>query len=49
VPVLDARTYASETPQRWPAEQRAEAASRPGVDRRPSASDDYRWPVYVLR
>ena len=48
-PVLDARTYASDAPQRWPAEQRAEAASRPGVDRRPIASDEYRWPVYVLR
>ena len=48
-PVLDARTYASETPQRWPAEQRAEAAARPGVDRRPSESAGYRWPVFVLR
>jgi hypothetical protein len=47
-PVLDARTYASETPQRWPAEQRAEAASRPGIDRRPSVSGEYRWPVYVF-
>ena len=47
-PVLDARTYASETPQRWPAEQRAEAASRPGIDRRPFASAEYRWPVYVF-
>ena len=48
-PVLDARTYASEAPQRWPAEQRAEAASRPGIVRHPIASDEYRWPVYVLR
>jgi hypothetical protein len=47
-PVLDARTYASEAPQRWPPEQRAEAASRPGVDRRPAASAEYRWPVYVM-
>jgi hypothetical protein len=46
-PVLDAQTYASATPQRWPAEQRAAAASRPGVDRRPLASHDYRWPLYV--
>lgn len=48
-PVLDAQTYASEAPQRWPAEQRAEAASRPGIDRRPSVSREYRWPVYVAR
>jgi hypothetical protein len=48
-PVLDAQTYASATPQRWPSEQRAEAASRPGVDRRPRACSDYRWPLYVFR
>ena len=48
-PVLDAQTYASATPQRWPPEQRAEAASRPGVDRRPLARSDYRWPLYVFR
>jgi len=47
-PVLDAQTYASATSHRWPAEQRAEAASRPGVDRRPSERDDYRWPLYVF-
>jgi hypothetical protein len=47
-PVLDAQTYASATPQRWPSEQRAEAASRPGVDRRPLARSDYRWPLYVF-
>ncbi len=47
-PVLDAQTYASDAPQRWPAEQRAEAASRPDIDRRPSASAEYRWPVYVF-
>jgi hypothetical protein len=47
-PVLDVQTYASPTAQRWPAEQRAAAASRPGVDRRPSASGDYRWPLYVF-
>ena len=47
-PVLDAQTYASEVPQRWPAEQRAEAASRPGIDRRPFVSGEYRWPVYVF-
>jgi len=47
-PVLDAPSYASATPQRWPEEQRAEAAWRPGVDRRPSASDEYRWPLYVF-
>jgi hypothetical protein len=48
-PVLDAQTYASATPQRWPAEQRAEAATRPGVDRGPSSRTDYRWPLYVFR
>ena len=48
-PVLDAQTYASDTLHRWPAEQRAEAASRPGVDRRPVARTEYRWPLYVLR
>ena len=47
-PVLDAQTYASDTAQRWPAEQRAEAASRPGVDRRPAARLDYRWPLYIF-
>ena len=47
-PVLDAQTYASDTLHRWPAEQRAEAASRPGVDRRPSVRTDYRWPLYVF-
>jgi hypothetical protein len=49
VPVLDAQTYAGATGQRWPAEQRAEAAFRPGVDRRPLSSTDYRWPLHVLR
>jgi hypothetical protein len=49
VPVLDAQTYAGATGQRWPAEQRAEAAFRPGVDRRPLSSTDYRWPLHVFR
>ena len=47
-PVLDVATYASPTVQRWPAEQRAEAASRPGVDRRPLADAGYRWPLLVF-
>ena len=47
-PVLDTQTYASATAQRWPPEQRAEAASRPGVDRRPMARTEYRWPLYVF-
>jgi hypothetical protein len=47
-PVLDARSYASPASQRWPAEQRAEAASRPGVDRRPVTTHEYRWPLYVF-
>ena len=48
-PVIDVATYASASPQRWPAAQRDEAASRPGVDRRPSADRMYRWPLYVLQ
>jgi len=47
-PVLDAQTYASATLHRWPPEQRGEAAFRPGVDRRPSSSTDYRWPLHVV-
>ena len=47
-PVLDVGTYASPDSQRWPPEQRLEAASRPGIDRRPSVSHDYRWPLYVF-
>jgi hypothetical protein len=46
-PILDARTYGSASGHRWPAEQRAEAASRPGVDRGPSVSDAYPYPLYV--
>ena len=47
-PVLDAATYASATAQRWPAVQRAEAATRPAVDRHPRADTEYRWPLYVF-
>jgi hypothetical protein len=47
-PVLDVATYASPAPQRWPAAQRAEAASRPGVDRDPVVDTEYRWPLYVF-
>jgi hypothetical protein len=47
-PVLDFATYASPTAQRWPAAQRAEAASRPGIDRQPIAGTEYRWPLYVF-
>jgi hypothetical protein len=47
-PVLDSATYASPTAQRWPAAQRAEAASRPGIDRHPTAGTEYRWPLYVF-
>jgi hypothetical protein len=47
-PVLDVGTYASLDSQRWPPEQRSDAASRPGVNRRPSASHDYRWPLFVF-
>jgi hypothetical protein len=47
-PVLDAQTYASAGPHRWPAEQRAAAASLPGVDRAPANRTEYRWPLYVF-
>jgi hypothetical protein len=46
-PVLDTASYASPAPPRWPPEQRAAAASQPGIDRHPSERTDYRWPVYV--
>lgn len=46
-PILDAPTYAGAAGHRWPAAQRAEAASRPGVDRAPSVSDSYPYPLYV--
>jgi hypothetical protein len=46
-PILEAPTYADPSGHRWSAEQRAEAAGRPGVDRAPSASDAYPYPLYV--
>ena len=46
-PILDAPTYAGPSGQRWSAEQRADAAERPGVDRRPSVRDAYPYPLYV--
>lgn len=46
-PILDTPTYADAAGHRWPAEQSAEAASRPGVDRAPSVSDSYPYPLYV--
>ena len=47
VPLLDTPTYSSASGHRWPAEQRADAASRPGVDRTPVVSDAYPYPLYV--
>jgi len=46
-PILDAPTYAGLSRHRWPEEQRADAAERPGVDRTPSVSDAYPYPLYV--
>jgi hypothetical protein len=46
--VLDVPTYATPSTQRWSAEQRADAASRPGIDRRPQARADYRYPLLVF-
>jgi hypothetical protein len=46
-PILDTPTFASEKGHRWPADQRADAYERPGVDYRPRASDEYRYPLFV--
>lgn len=46
-PLLDTPTYSSASGHRWPDAQRADAASRPGVDRRPVTSDAYPYPLYV--
>ena len=46
-PVLEAPTYADRQGHRWSDEQRADAARRPGVDRSPSVSDAYRYPLYI--
>ena len=46
-PILETSTYADPSGHRWSAEQRAEAAGWPGVDRAPSASDAYPYPLYV--
>ena len=47
-PVLDAPTYAGAGGQRWSPEHRADAASRPGIDRGPLVMTDYRYPLYVF-
>ena len=46
-PVLEAPTYADRQGHRWSAEQRAEAARWPDVDRSPSESDAYPYPLYA--
>ena len=46
-PILEAPTYADPSGHRWSAEQRADAAQRPGVDRAPIVSDAYPYPLYV--
>ena len=46
-PILDAPTSSGTSGHRWSAEQSADATSRPGVDRAPSVSDAYRYPLYV--
>ena len=46
-PILDTPTYAEPSRQRWSAEQRADAAERPDVDRAPFVSDAYPYPLYV--
>jgi hypothetical protein len=46
-PILETPTYADPSGHRWSAEQRLEAARRPGVDRALSVSDAYPYPLYV--
>ena len=46
-PILEAPTYANRQGHRWSDEQRTDAAQRPGVDRAPSVSDAYPYPMYV--
>jgi hypothetical protein len=46
-PVLDAPSYAGASGQRWPAEQREDAAARAASAFRPYASDAYAYPLYV--
>ena len=45
-PVLDAPSYAG-AGHRWPLEQRTELESRPDLDRTPSVSDEYRYPLLI--
>ena len=46
-PVLQVPTYADSQGHRWSAVQRAELAQRPGLDRVPSVSDAYPYPLYA--
>ena len=45
-PVLDTPSYAG-AGHRWPLEQRTELESRPDLDRTPSVSDEYRYPLLI--
>jgi hypothetical protein len=45
-PVLDTPSYAG-AGHRWPPEQRAEVESRPDLDRAPTVSDAYRYPLLI--
>ena len=46
-PLLETPTYADPSGHRWSAEQRLEAERWPSVDRAPSVSDAYPYPLYV--
>ena len=46
-PILEVPTYADPLGHRWSAAQRAELAQRPGLDRAPSVSDAYPYPLYA--
>jgi hypothetical protein len=45
-PVLDAPSYAG-SGHRWTLEQRTDLESRPDLDRTPSVSDEYRYPLLI--
>jgi hypothetical protein len=47
-PVLDASSYAGVSGQRWPAEQREDAAARAASGFKPYTSDAYAYPLYAL-
>ena len=47
VPVLDSPTYAGAGGQRWPDEQRRDAAARLDTSAPPEPGDDYPYPLYL--